>query len=194
MAQLGARVNGIHEVTGSIPVWSTNLRSPASMSELRLASHPSCVLRGCRPTITEAIHQARRRLSTIAAQRQLHRDGGLLGFLGRRRCSQKTALILWARRPCVRGQARNKSFGDPSGTNPANPEAHGRGEVLRVRAAKLRRPHALLHRRHSDWRDRLEAHNAGRCLHKANGRPWRIDLVVEFADERRAVAFERYLK
>ena len=23
MAQLGARVNGIHEVTGSIPVWST---------------------------------------------------------------------------------------------------------------------------------------------------------------------------
>ena len=27
MAQLGARVNGIHEVTGSIPVWSTILRS-----------------------------------------------------------------------------------------------------------------------------------------------------------------------
>ena len=25
VAQLGARVNGIHEVTGSIPVWSTNL-------------------------------------------------------------------------------------------------------------------------------------------------------------------------
>ena len=27
VAQLGARVNGIHEVTGSIPVWSTILRS-----------------------------------------------------------------------------------------------------------------------------------------------------------------------
>ena len=27
VAQLGARMNGIHEVTGSIPVWSTNLRS-----------------------------------------------------------------------------------------------------------------------------------------------------------------------
>src|SRR5207237_139586 len=25
VAQMGARVNGIHEVTGSIPVWSTNL-------------------------------------------------------------------------------------------------------------------------------------------------------------------------
>ena len=25
VAQLGARMNGIHEVTGSIPVWSTNL-------------------------------------------------------------------------------------------------------------------------------------------------------------------------
>ena len=28
MAQLGARVNGIHEVTGSIPVWSTILSFP----------------------------------------------------------------------------------------------------------------------------------------------------------------------
>ena len=26
VAQMGARVNGIHEVTGSIPVWSTILR------------------------------------------------------------------------------------------------------------------------------------------------------------------------
>jgi len=26
VAQMGARVNGIHEVTGSIPVWSTNSR------------------------------------------------------------------------------------------------------------------------------------------------------------------------
>ena len=34
-------MNGIHEVTGSIPVWSTTLRSPAIMSELRVASHPS---------------------------------------------------------------------------------------------------------------------------------------------------------
>src|SRR5438067_1369019 len=28
VAQLGARMNGIHEVTGSTPVWSTILRSP----------------------------------------------------------------------------------------------------------------------------------------------------------------------
>ena len=28
VAQLGARMNGIHEVTGSIPVWSTNLSPP----------------------------------------------------------------------------------------------------------------------------------------------------------------------
>jgi len=46
----------------------------------------------------------------------------------------------------------------------------------------------------SDWRARLEAHNAGRCLHTANGRPWQIDVIVQFADEKRAVAFERYLK
>ena len=29
-------MNGIHEVTGSIPVWSTTLRSPLSPSELRM--------------------------------------------------------------------------------------------------------------------------------------------------------------
>ena len=29
VAQLGARVNGIHEVTGSIPVWSTTPPLPA---------------------------------------------------------------------------------------------------------------------------------------------------------------------
>jgi predicted GIY-YIG superfamily endonuclease len=37
-------------------------------------------------------------------------------------------------------------------------------------------------------------HNAGRCTHTAKHRPWSIDVVIEFTDERRAVAFERYLK
>lgn len=46
----------------------------------------------------------------------------------------------------------------------------------------------------SDVRSRLEAHNAGRCRYTAHARPWRLDVVVEFADERRAVAFEQYLK
>ena len=39
VAQLGARMNGIHEVTGSIPVWSTILRSPtASFGSVNQAS------------------------------------------------------------------------------------------------------------------------------------------------------------
>ena len=46
----------------------------------------------------------------------------------------------------------------------------------------------------SDWRARLEAHNAGRCLHTASGRPWQIDVIVQFTDEKRAPAFEHYLK
>ena len=46
----------------------------------------------------------------------------------------------------------------------------------------------------SDVVTRLIAHNEGRCRHTANGRPWHIDILVEFSDERRAVAFERYLK
>jgi hypothetical protein len=32
VAQLGARMNGIHEVTGSIPVWSTTLSFPILIS------------------------------------------------------------------------------------------------------------------------------------------------------------------
>ena len=46
----------------------------------------------------------------------------------------------------------------------------------------------------SDWRTRLDAHNSGKCSHTASGRPWIVDVVVEFTDERRAVTFERYLK
>ncbi len=46
----------------------------------------------------------------------------------------------------------------------------------------------------SDVETRCAAHNAGCSIHTAEHRPWSVDVVVEFADERRAVAFERYLK
>ena len=46
----------------------------------------------------------------------------------------------------------------------------------------------------SDVRRRHAEHNAGTCIHTAKHRPWAIDVVIEFADEQRAVAFERYLK
>jgi len=46
----------------------------------------------------------------------------------------------------------------------------------------------------SDVARRLAEHNAGRCSHTADKGPWSIDVAIEFADERRAVAFERYLK
>ena len=41
---------------------------------------------------------------------------------------------------------------------------------------------------------RCAEHNAGSCTHTAKYRPWSVDVVIEFSDERRAVAFERYLK
>src|SRR6187549_1831835 len=41
---------------------------------------------------------------------------------------------------------------------------------------------------------RTVEHNAGNCVHTAKYRPWYVDLVIEFPDERRAAAFERYLK
>jgi len=46
----------------------------------------------------------------------------------------------------------------------------------------------------SDVGRRHAEHNAGACIHTAKYRPWSIDVVIEFVDERRAVAFERYLK
>jgi putative endonuclease len=46
----------------------------------------------------------------------------------------------------------------------------------------------------ADLRSRLEAHNAGRCRHTTKHRPWIVDVVVKFADEARALKFEKYLK
>ena len=46
----------------------------------------------------------------------------------------------------------------------------------------------------SNLAGRLDAHNGGRVSHTANGKPWTVDVAVAFADERRAVAFEKYLK
>jgi len=41
---------------------------------------------------------------------------------------------------------------------------------------------------------RLAKHNAGAVTHTSKFRPWRIKSYDAFADEGRAIAFERYLK
>jgi predicted GIY-YIG superfamily endonuclease len=41
---------------------------------------------------------------------------------------------------------------------------------------------------------RLAAHNAGRCSHTARFTPWALVVVIEFAEEYRAIKFEKYLK
>jgi predicted GIY-YIG superfamily endonuclease len=46
----------------------------------------------------------------------------------------------------------------------------------------------------ADAHTRLAAHNAGRSAHTARGGPWELDVVIQFTDEKRALAFERYLK
>jgi putative endonuclease len=46
----------------------------------------------------------------------------------------------------------------------------------------------------SNIRLRLADHNGGRCRHTATGRPWKVIVVVAFANERRAIEFEKYLK
>jgi predicted GIY-YIG superfamily endonuclease len=46
----------------------------------------------------------------------------------------------------------------------------------------------------SDVPKRCAQHNSGLCVHTAKYRPWSVDVVIEFADETRALALERYLK
>jgi putative endonuclease len=41
---------------------------------------------------------------------------------------------------------------------------------------------------------RHATHDAGHCRHTAKHHPGSIDVVIEFADGRRAVAFEHYFK
>jgi putative endonuclease len=45
-----------------------------------------------------------------------------------------------------------------------------------------------------DLRKRLSDHNTGKSPHTAKHRPWNLVCYHAFADERRAVQFERYLK
>jgi putative endonuclease len=45
-----------------------------------------------------------------------------------------------------------------------------------------------------DLRKRLRTHNAGRVLHTAKWRPWRLKAYIAFSDRSRAAQFERYLK
>ena len=45
-----------------------------------------------------------------------------------------------------------------------------------------------------DLKQRLADHNAGRTLHTAKFRPWRIETYVGFSDSRKAEDFEKYLK
>jgi predicted GIY-YIG superfamily endonuclease len=41
---------------------------------------------------------------------------------------------------------------------------------------------------------RLAKHNAGEVPHTSKYRPWRLNTYIAFADEKKAFAFEKYLK
>jgi len=45
-----------------------------------------------------------------------------------------------------------------------------------------------------DLRDRLRKHNAGEVLHTSKYAPWSVKTYIAFSDEKRAFAFEKYLK
>jgi putative endonuclease len=45
-----------------------------------------------------------------------------------------------------------------------------------------------------DVEARLSKHNSGAVTHTSKFRPWRIKSYIAFADEDRALAFEKYLE
>jgi putative endonuclease len=45
-----------------------------------------------------------------------------------------------------------------------------------------------------DLRKRLVAHNASQSAHTSKFKPWRLVTYLAFADNKKAVEFERYLK
>ncbi len=46
----------------------------------------------------------------------------------------------------------------------------------------------------SDLKARLRAHNEGESIHTSKFRPWTLAVYIAFADEHRAIEFEKYLK
>lgn len=46
----------------------------------------------------------------------------------------------------------------------------------------------------SDLRHRLVEHNAGKSAHTSEFVPWTLVTYIAFSDERKAAAFEHYLK
>jgi putative endonuclease len=45
-----------------------------------------------------------------------------------------------------------------------------------------------------DLRRRLAEHNSGKSFHTSKHVPWKLVVAMAFADDRKALAFERYLK
>lgn len=71
---------------------------------------------------------------------------------------------------------------------------HGSAQVHSLRSKECQGSTPLLHRANVESFDETGRTQHRPCSHTASGRPWLVDVVVEFIDERRAVVFERYLK
>jgi putative endonuclease len=46
----------------------------------------------------------------------------------------------------------------------------------------------------SDLKTRLKSHNSGSSSHTAKYRPWKIEVYLAFSSNKKALAFEKYLK
>jgi len=64
--------------------------------------------------------------------------------------------------------------------------------VYLVESVRDRAKHYVGHT--GDLKSRISEHNARKFIHTTGFRPWHLVCYLGFADERKAIAFEHYLK
>ena len=67
---------------------------------------------------------------------------------------------------------------------------HGWSHMPRLHSRQREQSESLLHRPHVGCCGETSRAQCWACAHTASGRPWSVDVVVAFADEPRAIAFE----
>ena len=189
---MGARVNGIHEVTGSIPVWSTSLRSRI---HAKAVSPERRSRGGGLPALTNIRRASARQASRFWEDcRAKSRNGE-----GRVHPIEKSA----SSKRHQRGRNLNVQTTNTECYRPAGGSATALNLLPPTCDSKAIYVYVLKNQESipryyvgltSDVIARLTWHNAGRCTHTTKYRPWELHVVVQFASAQHAVQFERYLK
>ena len=157
-----------------------NLRSPAASFGRQAKRVPS-----------------RRRMSTVAAEQRRWTLQRTSSFHPRARRIRRPRLANASQIPqhrCGRLPTSSLILSVRCWPQPCLRALNVRQQAHRLRAQECGPSSSLLHRPDVEPQATAGGAQCQPLPHTASGRPWNVDVVVKFADEPRAVAFERYLK